>query len=47
MSYWMMVSLGIAYVIIMIACACERKWTDFMYWGGAAVITLSLILRRV
>jgi hypothetical protein len=47
MSLAMMYALVIAYVIIMIACACERKWTDFMYWGGAAVITLSLILRRV
>lgn len=46
MSYWMMCSLGIAYVIIMIACAVEKKWYDALYWLGAGVITLSLVLRR-
>jgi len=46
MSYWMMVALGVAYLIIMVACGVERKWTDAMYWLGAGIITLSLILRR-
>jgi hypothetical protein len=46
LSYFMMCALGIVYVIIMIACAIERKWTDALYWLGAGVITLSLVLRR-
>ena len=46
MSYWMMYALNVAYVFIMIACCVERKWVDALYWAGAGVITLSLILRR-
>ena len=52
-SYLMMCALGVAYVVIMFACFYEawkhndpRKLMDGVYWLGAGIITLSLILRR-
>lgn len=46
MSMTAMILLGIAYVVITILCAVEKRWYDALYWVGALMITMSLIGRR-
>jgi hypothetical protein len=47
MSFALMCGLGFVYVIIMVACLIEKRYDDALYWFGAGIITLSLVLRRV
>lgn len=46
MSLTAMILLGVAYVVITILCLIEGKRLDALYWVGALLITMSLILRR-
>lgn len=47
MSMTAMICLGIAYIVITILCVIEKQRIDALYWAGALLITISLILRRV
>lgn len=46
MSYWSMMILAGAYVVITIFCAIEKRGWDALYWLGALAITISLLGRR-
>lgn len=42
----LMKALCIAYAVIMVSCIIEKNLTLALYWLGATIITLSIILMR-
>lgn len=43
MSHWISWWVVANYVVIMLACAYERRWPMVLYWFGAVLIVISTI----
>jgi hypothetical protein len=43
MSNWLIRLLVVEYVIVMIACICEKNWSRTLYWFGATLLQISIL----
>ena len=45
MTYWLVVALTLVYLIICLVAAYERNWSTCLYFIGATIINIGLLLR--
>ena len=47
MSTWLMKGLLAEYLVILLVCLYERNWTWALYWAGAAILMISVLLIKI
>lgn len=46
MSLFIMKLFLVQYVVLLLACLWERNWALAMYWTGASIIQLSVLMMK-